>query len=816
MTEKELQNLKNLPAPEPRAGAKAGALAAAMAAFDEPAKKNPDTPQGDAAPVRLTHASSETQRRRGMRVTPVFYKLAASIAVVTVGSVLVYRALPPQLDMPAVTGQKETHSEAPYAAGGRQFPQGNKLVQNRLKGKERERGTVMARSEASPAPVARPHKHAVEQGARIYVESINIVGNARTRDDVIRRELRLSRGDAYSKLMVDQARQRLQNLGFFKSVKLKRETGSAPDRVILTVIVEERATGELSLAGGYSSSESPTVNSPVPSESGRITVARREMKEHLPAQESIPMYQPQWRRAANGPDGGNGIIIDSSDARRLKLATPQDLVAGADGDVNYYTQPREENRDRFDAAAPNPVKQAAAEPVSTFSIDVDTASYAFMRRALNGGRLPPKDAVRVEEMINYFPYNYPHPESADAPFRPTVTVVPAPWNPANKLLHIGIKGYELKAANRPRANLVFLIDVSGSMRPADRLPLVKNAFRMLVEELKPDDTIGIVTYASGSDVALEPTRAAEKGKILAAIERLGAGGSTAGAQGLQDAYRLAETNFDKAAVNRVILATDGDFNVGITDKNELTRTIEAKRQTGIFLSILGVGQNNYNDALMQKLAQNGNGAAAYVDTLSEARKVLVDEASSTLFTIAKDVKIQIEFNPAQVSEYRLIGYETRALKREDFNNDKVDAGDIGSGHTVTAIYEVTPVGAPKFVDDLRYGKAAQRQAAPEGGKDGEMAFLKLRYKLPKEDVSKLITVPVTEAQELPGIKAVPEDVRFSVAVAAFGQILRGLPYLKGYSYDDVLALAKSARGDDEFGYRAEFLNLVRLAKSARP
>ncbi len=322
---------------------------------------------------------------------------------------------------------------------------------------------------------------------------------------------------------------------------------------------------------------------------------------------------------------------------------------------------------------------------------------------------------------------------------------------------------------------------------------------MLVDELKPDDTIGIVTCASGSGVALEPTRVAEKGKILAAIDRLGAGGSTAGAQGLQDAHRLAESNFDKAAVNRVILATDGDFNVGITDRNKLTRYIEEKRQTGIFLSILGVGQNNYNDALMQKLAQNGNGTAAYVDTLSEARKVLVDEASSTLFTIAKDVKIQIEFNPAQVSEYRLIGYETRALKREDFNNDKVDAGDIGSGHTVTAIYEVTPVGAPKFVDNLRYGKAAEEPTAPADNKRGELAFLKLRYKLPKEDVSKLITMPVTKAQKLPGIEAAPEDVRFSAAVAAFGQLLRGLPYLKGYSYDDVLALAKTARGDDEFG-----------------
>lgn len=492
------------------------------------------------------------------------------------------------------------------------------------------------------------------------------------------------------------------------------------------------------------------------------------------------------------------------------------------------TQPPRENRDQFETVKINPVKQVSAEPVSTFSIDVDTASYAFVRRALNAGRMPQKNAVRVEEMINYFPYDYPAPETAKTPFKANVTVTPAPWNPANKLLHIGIKGYEIQSKERPHANLVFLIDVSGSMQGADRLELVKNAFRMLVNELKPDDTVGIVVYAGSSGVALEPTKVAKKSKIIAAIDKLGAGGSTAGAEGINDAYRLAEANFDKEGVNRVILATDGDFNVGITNREELKGFIEHKRKTGIFLSILGVGQGNYNDALMQKLAQNGNGTAAYVDTLNEARKVLVDEASSTLFPIAKDVKIQVEFNPVMVSEYRLIGYETRALKREDFNNDKVDAGDIGSGHTVTAIYEFTPKGAPKLIDDLRYGGrvAAQGEdksgeggaaAKPDNGKTAyEYAFLKLRYKLPNEDKSTLVTTPVTKAMERAKISDAPEDVRFSVAVAAFGQLLRGAPYLKDYSYDDVITLAKSARGDDPFGYRAEFLNLVRLAKSARP
>ena len=344
---------------------------------------------------------------------------------------------------------------------------------------------------------------------------------------------------------------------------------------------------------------------------------------------------------------------------------------------------------------------------------------------------------------------------------------------------------------------------------------------MLLDQLKPDDTIAIVTYASGSGIALEPTKASEKNKILSALDHLQSGGSTAGARGIQDAYRVAEAGFDKAAVNRIILATDGDFNVGVTNQDELKGLIERKRQSGIFLSILGVGQGNHNDALMQTLAQNGNGTAAYVVTLNEARKVLVDEASSTLFTIAKDVKVQIEWNPERVAEYRLIGYETRALKREDFNNDKVDAGDIGSGHTVTAIYEVTPVGALLQADALRYGKQAQPveatppRAVPDA-KSGELGFLKLRYKRPTEDASQLVTLAISEPATKASLAEVPAEARFSVAVAAFGQLLKGSTFTQSFSYDDVIALAQPARGDDPFGYRAEFLNLVRLAKSARP
>ena len=474
----------------------------------------------------------------------------------------------------------------------------------------------------------------------------------------------------------------------------------------------------------------------------------------------------------------------------------------------------EQHADKHPVFDDNGIKQVAAEPVSTFSLDVGTASYSFVRRALNAGQLPQKDAVRVEEMINYFPYAYPSPESAQAPFQSTVSISPAPWNLAHKLVHIGIKGYALQAAERPRANLVFLIDVSGSMMPEDRLPLVKNAFRMLVGQLQPNDTVGIVTYASGSGVALRPTKASNKAEILSAIDQLGAGGSTAGAQGIQDAYALAEENFDKGGVNRIILATDGDFNVGVTDENQLKALIERKRETGIFLSVLGVGHDNYNDALVQTLTHNGNGVATFVDTLSEARKVLVDETSSTLFTIAKDAKIQVEFNPAAVSEYRLIGYETRALKREDFNNDKIDAGEVGSGHTVTAIYEITPAGEAGSADPLRYGPDAATRTAV--GPATEFGFLKMRYKLPNEETSKLMTMPLAMSLDKKSIADIPAEARFSIAVAGFGQLLRGSSQLKNYSYDDVLALAQSARGDDPFGYRAEFVNLVRLAKIARP
>jgi Ca-activated chloride channel family protein len=546
--------------------------------------------------------------------------------------------------------------------------------------------------------------------------------------------------------------------------------------------------------------------------------SERDRLSALAPQSSAPLAMNDPRAAAAPPVAAARNEV----AKRMARESAQTVVSQGSVRLSYDRLDRDasialkpdDGRDRFQSAPSNPIKSVATDPVSTFSIDVDTGAYAFVRRSLMSGRLPPRDAVRVEEMINYFPYEYAPPTDRSAPFAPTVTVMPAPWNSANKLMHVAIKGYDIAPTERPRVNLVFLIDTSGSMASEDRLPLLKNSLRLLVDTLKPEDTIGIVTYAGQASGTLEPTKVAEKAKILGAIDKLQAGGSTAGAAGLVEAYRMAEAGLDKKAINRVILGTDGDFNVGITDAGQLKSFVERKRETGVFLSILGFGQGNYNDALMQTLAQNGNGTAAYIDTLNEARKVLADEVSSTLFTIAKDVKIQVEFNPAAVSEYRLIGYETRALRNEDFKNDKVDAGEIGSGHSVTAIYELTPAGTPSSVDPLRY-QPAKAQVRPAPANDAEIGFLKIRYKLPDEQASRLIELPVRSADAV-NVERASSEVRFSTAVAAFGQLLRGDPYLEKFGYDEVIALANGAKGNDSFGYRAEFVNLARLAKSAKP
>jgi Ca-activated chloride channel family protein len=503
--------------------------------------------------------------------------------------------------------------------------------------------------------------------------------------------------------------------------------------------------------------------------------------------------------------------------RKAGKVSAMDSIARlpASGELGVYEY-QDIGRDKFETLISNPVKLVTEDPVSTFSADVDTASYAFVRRQLNHGVLPQKNAVRIEEMINYFDYDYSVPTDKTSPFHPTIAVYPTPWNPETRLLHIGIKGYDIVPDKKPVSNLVFLLDVSGSMNSHDKLPLLKNSFRMLVNTLDEEDTIAIVVYAGAAGTVLEPTKVKEKGKILAALDKLQAGGSTAGGEGIRKAYNLAEANFSKEGVNRVILATDGDFNVGIQNPEELKSFIERKRETGIFLSVLGFGQGNYNDALMQKLAQNGNGNAAYIDNLNEARKVFVDEACSTLFTIAKDVKFQIEFNPNLVAEYRLIGYETRMLKREDFNNDKVDAGDIGSGHSVTAIYEITPVDSKqKLIDDLRYNEKNDSEKVEKKSFGNEYGFLKIRYKLPDSNKSQLITTPINMENEYAHTDQVPADIIFAASVAGFGQLLRGGTYIGEFTYKDLINLAKAGTGKDTFGYRHEFLNLIRLAESIR-
>lgn len=496
-----------------------------------------------------------------------------------------------------------------------------------------------------------------------------------------------------------------------------------------------------------------------------------------------------------------------SEAQPMALAAPAPTV-----EESIVRQQPQEFRDRFEDFKENSVVATSENPVSTFSIDVDTASYSFVRRMLNNGQLPEKDAVRSEELINYFDYAYPVPSNHKTPFATYTSVMDSPWKAGNKLIHIGIQGYQLAASEIPQSNLVFLLDVSGSMDEPSKLPLVKQSMSLLLDTLKPDDTISIVVYAGAAGTVLEPTKVKEKTKILAALNNLQAGGSTAGAEGIALAYQLAEANFNAKGVNRIILATDGDFNVGQTGDEALQDFVERKRDKGIYLSVLGFGQGNYQDEMMQTLAQNGNGTAAYIDTLSEAQKVLVTEATSNLFPIAKDVKIQVEFNPNTVKEYRLIGYETRALNREDFSNDKVDAGEIGAGQRVTAIYEITPVGAESdLLEESRY----QPESKPDTGKNSEYAFLRLRYKLPSETKSNLIETPIAVSSKTKINAKYQQEVNFSIAVAGFAQLLKGSNYTGNFNYDKVIELAQANKGKDEYGYRTEFVQLVRKAKIAK-
>jgi Ca-activated chloride channel family protein len=501
------------------------------------------------------------------------------------------------------------------------------------------------------------------------------------------------------------------------------------------------------------------------------------------------------------------VVVGNGERSRDHKLSYASAPIVADNFVYYDAVPREPwNTEEYDAINENIFHDAIRNPLSTFSIDVDAASYSNVRRFINNGNRPPKDAVRIEEMVNYFDYDYEQPKSDD-PFAVVTEISSAPWNAKHKLVHIGLQGKKIPTEKLPASNLVFLIDVSGSMDEPNKLPLLKSSFKMLVEELRPQDHVAIVVYAGAAGLVLEPTSGSEKKKIIEALDRLEAGGSTAGGAGINLAYATAREYFKKEGNNRVILATDGDFNIGESSNASMERLIEAKRQEGIFLTVLGYGMGNYKDSKMETLADKGNGNYAYIDNITEARKVLVNEFGGTLFTIAKDVKLQIEFNPAHVKAYRLIGYENRMLKSEDFNNDKKDAGELGSGHTVTALYEIIPVGVESEffkIDELKYQTT---KIDPAAKKSDELMTIKLRYKKPNEDVSKLIVHPLQDNNI--ALAKTSDNFRWSASVAAFGMLLRESEYCKNYTYDNVVVLAQGARGADKEGYRIEFINMVK-------
>ena len=505
-----------------------------------------------------------------------------------------------------------------------------------------------------------------------------------------------------------------------------------------------------------------------------------------------------------------GPVVDQKTISGITKSTKRgerslwkNMVYGAPAE---YEQQPQFNTEEYDAVHENIFQDAIRNPLSTFSIDVDAASYSNVRRFINGGQRPPKDAVRIEEMVNYFDYDYDQPKGDD-PFAIFTEIAACPWNTKHKLVHIGLQGKKVETENLPPSNLVFLIDVSGSMSDPNKLPLLKSAFKLLVEQLRQQDKVAIVVYAGAAGMILPSTSGADKRKIIEALDNLEAGGSTAGGEGIKLAYAVAKENFQLGGNNRVILATDGDFNVGESSNASMERLIEEKRKDGVFLTVLGFGMGNYKDSKMETIADKGNGNYAYIDSILEAQKVLVNEFGGTLFTIAKDVKLQIEFNPTKVKAYRLIGYENRMLKNEDFNNDKKDAGDLGSGHTVTALYEIIPVGVESEfykVDELKYQSI---KVDLSSYKSKELMTVKFRYKKPDGEVSKLIVQPLLDGNQ--SLEKSSDNFRWSAAVAGFGMLLRESEYVQSYSFDKVLQLAQSAKGIDKEGYRIEFINMVK-------
>jgi Ca-activated chloride channel family protein len=477
----------------------------------------------------------------------------------------------------------------------------------------------------------------------------------------------------------------------------------------------------------------------------------------------------------------------------------------------FSDEEQKTNGERYAEISENPFLEAARAPLSTFSIDVDTASYANVRRYLNDGNLPPKDAVRIEELVNYFEYDYPQP-IGNVPFSVNMETATCPWNAGHKIVSIGLQGRKVSLDNVPPSNLVFLIDTSGSMKEANRLPLLKDSFRVLVNQLTAKDRVSIVTYAGSSGLALPSTTADRRAEIMNALDNLEAGGSTNGGKGIQLAYKIAQENFIQNGNNRVILATDGDFNVGLTNDDELVRLIEAKRQSNVFLSVLGFGTGNTNDSMMEKLADKGNGNYSYIDSQDEARKALGAQVAGTLYTIAKDVKIQVEFNPAKIAGYRLIGYENRLLANKDFNDDRKDAGEIGAGHTVTALYEVVPAGQAienVGVDALKYSQPAPSETRF----NDELLTVKLRYKEPKETESRLLTQGLLDKGN--DIESASDNLKFAAAIAEFGLLMRDSRYKAQASFENASALAASAKGNDMKSYRTEFMELIGKARRLR-
>lgn len=680
-------------------------------------------------------------------------------------------AAKPHFAMPAAAaplpaparGQKEELAENPSTRRPGGSPAIDAMAEQSPASKQRlENQSYFSKNSPVPPVAATPAALAPAP----YTERINIVGNARTKDKVVRREIALQPGDV---------------------LKQKRMADAAP-------------------------SASTAAPSSAPAE-----------------------YEP--------PQIAQNFGGTIEDAGKAAPYSPRGIVFPAD--IRQPSEPG--NTEAYDTITDNPFLTAKENPLSTFSIDVDTASYANVRRFLNTGHLPPKGAVRIEELVNYFHYDYPQPKAGE-PFSVNMEVAGCPWTPEHRLLRIGLKGREIPKEQRPPANLVFLIDVSGSMMPENRLPLVKESLRLLVDQLSEKDTVAIAVYAGASGTVLEPTH--DKAAIREALGRLQAGGSTNGGAGIKLAYELARRSFDKEKTNRVILATDGDFNVGVTNQSELVDLITKEAKSGVFLTVLGVGYGNLKDSTMEKLADKGNGNYAYIDTLAEGRKVLVEQMAGTLITIAKDVKIQIEFNPRQVSGYRLIGYENRLLAKEDFNNDKKDAGEIGAGHTVTALYEIVPVNlkTPSLtaVDPLKYQpKAAAKPATPldtanertftgtttsagetrittdhealaatkEAAIQNELLTLKLRWKAPDADTSTLREIPLTD-EGLTYEKS-SQDFRWAAAVTGFGMILRDSQYKGAATWNSIKELAEEGRGEDPAGYRAEFIQLLDKASALK-